>query len=429
MEKTHPKILIIGETFRKNGGGGITLINLFKQFPKENVAIITNDIVNSDPDLCDNYYQIGYDEKQFIWPLNQFQTKFKSGPYIFDRKKKAESNSSGTNESSIIKSTFKKITKKFELDNVLISRPKLSKTLINWISDFKPDTIYCQPTSLFNMQLTYSIHVKLGYEYSIHFMDNNIVSLNKRIINLGLRKEFQKILSNAKSLIAISPAMANGFEKKFNRPFLSFHNPIETEKWKPFVKLNYDYTEVFRVLFTGRLDFPVENSVRSFCSIISRLNQEKETFKLDIYSLDQDTPLSKEVQQFKGVTLFKPVAYEQIPMLLSKYDALLLPLDFSPKSLEYAKYSISTKTSEYMVSGTPIVVFAPQETALSRYAREKKWGYIIDNDDFGFVVNKLTDLANDINIRMNIGQLAVKVALENHDANVIRKEFIKTIVN
>ena len=41
-EKVYPKILIIGQPFNKNSGGGITMSNLFNGWPNESLAVATN---------------------------------------------------------------------------------------------------------------------------------------------------------------------------------------------------------------------------------------------------------------------------------------------------------------------------------------------------------------------------------------------------
>ena len=58
------KVLIIGETFHKQSGGGITLSNLFNNWPPEKLAVVTTprSILKSDFNKCGNYYRLGKDE-------------------------------------------------------------------------------------------------------------------------------------------------------------------------------------------------------------------------------------------------------------------------------------------------------------------------------------------------------------------------------
>ena len=79
----YPRVLILGETFRSNGGGGITLTNLFRDWPSENIGVITEHIEETNPQTNYRYYQLGSEEIKFPFPFNFVQTYFQSGPYHF----------------------------------------------------------------------------------------------------------------------------------------------------------------------------------------------------------------------------------------------------------------------------------------------------------------------------------------------------------
>jgi len=59
-----PKVLIFGQPFNSYSGGGITLTNLFKGWPKDRIAVtyIGHGLFNATADVCDNYYQLGIEE-------------------------------------------------------------------------------------------------------------------------------------------------------------------------------------------------------------------------------------------------------------------------------------------------------------------------------------------------------------------------------
>ena len=54
----------------------------------------------------------------------------------------------------------------------------------------------------------------------------------------------------------------------------------------------------------------------------------------------------------------KKVPYTQLPDVFAKVDLLLLSNDFDNNSITYLKYSMPTKASEYMISGTPTLVYS-----------------------------------------------------------------------
>ena len=91
METEYPKILIFGQPFNGFSGGGITLTNLFKGWPKEKIAVayLGHGLVSVTTDVCDTYYQLGEKEHKWKFPFSLIQKKFQSGLKTFE--KKAES--------------------------------------------------------------------------------------------------------------------------------------------------------------------------------------------------------------------------------------------------------------------------------------------------------------------------------------------------
>ena len=76
-----PKILIFGQPFNNYSGGGITLTNLFKGWPKDRIAVASTGHVlyKFSTDICDTYYRLGIEEQRWIFPFNLVQRPFPSG--------------------------------------------------------------------------------------------------------------------------------------------------------------------------------------------------------------------------------------------------------------------------------------------------------------------------------------------------------------
>jgi glycosyltransferase involved in cell wall biosynthesis len=108
------------------------------------------------------------------------------------------------------------------------------------------------------------------------------------------------------------------------------------------------------------------------------------------------------------------VAYNDLPKTFSQADFLILPYDFSPKSIQFIGYSMPTKATEYMISGTPIIIFSPEQTAVVKYARKYNWAKIVTNDDTTQLSKVIISLLQDKNERENLAKRAITVAKENH---------------
>lgn len=85
----YPKVIIFGQPFNNHTGGGITLTNLFKGWPKEKIAVAYpgHGLSNVTTNVCDTFYQLGSDEYKWIFPFNLIQRSFPSGIKRFREKK------------------------------------------------------------------------------------------------------------------------------------------------------------------------------------------------------------------------------------------------------------------------------------------------------------------------------------------------------
>jgi glycosyltransferase involved in cell wall biosynthesis len=101
----------------------------------------------------------------------------------------------------------------------------------------------------------------------------------------------------------------------------------------------------------------------------------------------------------------------------------LLPLDFTESGIKFAKFSIPTKASEYMISGTPVLVFAPGETAVSRFFMANECGYCLTENDDLAIKNAIKTLVQDREFRVRTGTNAIKVASALFDGKLVRQKF------
>lgn len=176
-------------------------------------------------------------------------------------------------------------------------------------------------------------------------------------------------------------SMSEEYLKRYNRSFIPFRNPVEISSWKPFIKKNWTLNDEVNIVYTGRLAVPNINSLLTYCQVIDELNTIGYRINLHIYSIDTNSSFLAKIKKFKSVYIHKAVKFGQIPALITQFDFAFLPIDFTPKGFKYAQFSVSTKTSEYMISGVPILLFAPGNIALTEYARKNKCMYIVSEND------------------------------------------------
>ena len=177
----YPKTLILGNPFNNKTGGGITMSNLFKGWPKDRLALATSANVYSEADfsICKNYYQLGYNGKLHPFPINILLPRVFCGPI-----KVPHPINTGNQISTQIPGRYKKtywvLIYILGLLGVLnfLYRIKITPEFKKWLTDFNPDIIYSQLASLNLMRLISDVADVLKKPVALHFMDDWITLLN-----------------------------------------------------------------------------------------------------------------------------------------------------------------------------------------------------------------------------------------------------------
>jgi len=253
--------------------------------------------------------------------------------------------------------------------------------------------------------------------------------LFKKYWSTKIDKEFRQLLNRMDLYLSISDAMTSEYMKRYNKVFKAFHNPIDISKYNQIKNKIVKNDKTFRILYIGRIGEANKHSIYSFANAISQLKIDQYKIDLDIFTYNINTRDSKIIGKLNNIRISPPVKHDMVPVLCTEYDLLLLPLDFTEAGFKYAQYSIPTKASEYMISGTPILVFAPKETAISKFCADNECGYCVTEQSQEKIVNAIHFLICNEEYRKKLSQNAVRLATELFDAEKVRKEFQQLLIN
>jgi glycosyltransferase involved in cell wall biosynthesis len=123
------------------------------------------------------------------------------------------------------------------------------------------------------------------------------------------------------------------------------------------------------------------------------------------------------------------VPYSELPRVFAEADFLYLPYDFSKESIKFIKYSMPTKAPEYMMSGTPVIILGPAETALVKDAQRGNWAKVITENSVDALAAAIKTLIEDESLRKQITGNAIRIAETNYNAVKIRNEFKEVITS
>ena len=429
------KVLILGQPFNRVTGGGITLSNLFGNWDSNCLAVVCSPYLidgNTDFNATSNYYQLGDAEHKWRFPFNLLKRKYVSGPVELPKDSgppRIDSQKSKTLRGEIIEKYF---YPSLEYLGIMpaVSCVKTSRGLEQWIDAFSPDVIYAQATSRNGVNLIRALQSRYTHiPFIFHMMDDwpsTIRSQNR----LGaywhkvIDTEFKSMINAASVCLSISDFMSEDYLKRYGVRFRTFHNPIDFEFWNKSAKKDYELESNCRILYAGRLGLGVDNTLIQVANAVELLNS-----KMDInITLNLQTPSVPDwAERYRCVVHNPFVAYKELPTVFGKADMLVLPYDFESKSSAFIKYSMPTKASEYFASGTPVLVIAPEETAIVKYVRLQRCAAVVNKNCVDSVANGIRQLIENKEERASLGNVAKMVAKKFHDAVLVRKHFVETL--
>jgi len=429
-----PKVLIYGETFRKLGGGGITLNTLFGDWPVENLFMLNDRFAGYTEVHFSQCYQIGHLENKSLIHKLGFITGNKSGPVTIDKNKSEEETITFQGNSLFKSSLYFRLKDLFILIlntlgiYELFFQQNVSKELIQWIKKIKPDIIYFQPSTIRNIKFLNELHNITGIPYAIHVMDNfletNTHAKEIKGKSTQLLQQFiEELIKKSNLCLGICEEMSTQYSKRFNRVFYSFQHAVDNNLWFKNYVVRRDPMP-FVILYAGRISMGTINSLFLLAHSIDNCNRDYESnFEFQIQTIYPVPKLLRKFSNYKCVKIHNAVPYKSLPERYTQADLLVLPMDFDKRSLAFIKYSMPTKVPEYLVSGVPIFVLAHEITALYKYAKSENWAFLNATEKGKDIEELLIKIRNSYSKRVEISENAKLVGKTNHDINIVRDSF------
>jgi glycosyltransferase involved in cell wall biosynthesis len=432
-----PKVLIFGPPFNNYTGGGITLTNLFKAWPIDKIAVASTGHVlqNLTTDVCNKFYQLGEEEHRWRFPFNLIQRSFPSGLLSFNKQETLSQSPHKTNiRQFLVDRLFYPFVTWLGLFHYL-SKISLSQSFKKWLSEYQPEVLYIQVSSREEILFSIELCDYLGIPSVIHIMDDWPSTIGKKGLfknywRKKIDKEFRQLLYRMNLCLSISDAMTSEYLNRYDKVFKAFHNPIEIEAWQPYCKTNFelDYDHV-KILYSGRIGIGITESLIEVANVIDNLNDSLGNIKLYIQTATNSSPIIHRLEKFKCIVINPIVNYSDLPVIFSQADILIIANDFDKQGIDFLKYSMPTKVSEYMISGTPVLVYSHFETAVSRFFTDNDCGCCVTEQIPEKLSNAIKLMVSDEAYRKKISHNAVRLATELFDSKKVRTEFQQLLIN
>jgi hypothetical protein len=199
------------------------------------------------------------------------------------------------------------------------------------------------------------------------------------------------------------------------------HHFVDIEEYQRAVRaVGERPKDKFRIVYTGTISVMLKGTMEWLCRYLNQgIEIDGRPVELSIYAGHCPPGLVGPRVFYRGF-----VRSDEIPRKLAESDVTLSVSAFEapPDMRQQVQTSVGTKTADYLASGRPMLLIAPQESALWDYCQGV--AAIVDTLDIERVRVALTRLANDPAYGRELGEAGLRVVRERHSLEALDRLFL-----
>lgn len=189
---------------------------------------------------------------------------------------------------------------------------------------------------------------------------------------------------------------------------------------------NHANGHALRILYAGTGTGAMEDSLAFLVELVrSDLLRE---YKVGDWELHLYAPvdLSHPSQALWNHERIKPhgwVDQKTLQNEIAAADILFLPFSFREEQRHATERAFPAKTADYLASGKPILVLAPEYSSVARYLRRHDCAAVVDQLDPKMLAGAISEISKSEDRRRQLGANAIQAFATNHDIVSQRSAF------
>jgi glycosyltransferase involved in cell wall biosynthesis len=172
-------------------------------------------------------------------------------------------------------------------------------------------------------------------------------------------------------------------------------------------------TPPFNILFTGNVYWAQEGAVLNMIRAMDLLRDLP--VELDLYC-PQATASIRSAATGKPNVRLTSAPQSEMPRVQSEATLLFLPLAWGTDAPDIVATASPGKFTDYLASGRPMLVHAPDYSYIARYSRAHDVGIVVDRDDPGVLAGAVREFLRDPDCGARHIENALNMFKTHHDA-------------
>ena len=304
----------------------------------------------------------------------------------------------------------------------------LSKRIREILREFKPECIYTLGNAIDAMKYAYVTATYLKIRILPHFMDNwpqsHRYKANEYPVHMRCtQKWLMRMYKNSNCALAISEKMAEAYEQRTGIPHFALMNAVNVDAFRQ----DWRHRDTDLLVYAGGLHLNRNRSLLEIAKTVDSLNvTDGKHYALQIYTDGKSRALyEKDFSGLACVSFLDYVKHDDICSVYSHAGILIHIETFDTEYRDFIRYSLSTKISEYLATGLPILLYAPKDICVSAYLQENHAAEVVSDPEL--LERSMRRLLYERNYRNLLSENAERLSKEKHDMPVALSVFINAL--
>ena len=309
--------------------------------------------------------------------------------------------------------------------NIWLKVAQRTRSLTRLVRDHDCGGVMAFTGDVEDLPAAYFASRRLGLPFFPVVDDDYIYQWTQPVQRRFAQRVEPRIMKGARQIFAISDFCADAYRSRYGvDPDILYGFTNEPVADPPSEVLMRTPPDPVRILFTGTV---YKHNFDAIDNIVKALRLITE-FPAELHIFTPQDPDMLRQQGIDGPVKFHAtVSPHEIQSIQRDSDILYLPLSMNAYVPQILKTSFPTKISDYLVSGRPILSYAPPDTFLTHYVRKYDCAAVVDQGDPKLLAAAVRRLCGDPSFREMIVRNSFHAAARDFDCDKVLKGVVECL--
>lgn len=423
-QKNMDVLVISNNCFAQNNSNGRILGCLFNGLKDANIRQFHVVSGANDFSICKDYLHIG--DRAVLKSI------FSHSKHIGEQVHQDAGVTSKVTKSDFAKSIKKNALTSLVRDAAWNFNRNVLPSIYSWIGEKAPNVIVLQAG---DAEFMYRIAEKVSKYYGAplvifnteyyyferrNWIDGGGNSFCFKLFKCRLRKTIERVTKYAAISIYNSDWLKSKYDTKFNRPSVAIYQSSD-------IHLQPNLSEVpKRLVYVGNFSF---NRHLPIIEISKQLSQISSDYTIETYGPASESIID-ELMKCPNITYNGIIPYNEVLDIITNCKLLLLVESLDPLNSKLTEYGFSTKITDYMGTGVPILAYGSINNVGIGYLKKENAAFVANTPEE--LAGVLNESLFDADKRLEVVKTALKMSEQNHKSETNSAKFysvLKSVVN